>query len=57
MDMVRQGVPEFVTRTEKTHLRMNAMSRSRSSEKVWHTPLFATFKERCSSVREAASRI
>ena len=29
-----QGVPEFVTRTEKTHLRMNAMSRSRSAEKV-----------------------
>ncbi len=34
MDMVLQGVPEFVTRTEKTHLRMNTMSRSRSSEKV-----------------------
>ncbi|CAK0783206.1 hypothetical protein CVIRNUC_006405 [Coccomyxa viridis] len=29
-----QGVPEFVTRTEKMHLRMNAMSRSRSAEKA-----------------------
>ena len=39
--LLAQGMPEFVTRTEKAHLRMNGMSRSRSCEKVRPSPALA----------------